>query len=304
MAEALQEVFDQYPWLAGLHISDEQRKVCDYLSLFVGEKKYLAASLCVQPGRIDNQRYQEEIDDIVEHINRLYQRDAQYLEGEDNAHTRQIKILFLSQIKMLIDSSELQYESLTKDIAEYALKILGTLPISKIREDLEDRLFEYVDKENYSQYMELMRFSRPDYKEKEERVKNLIQYQLREEGLSVVISSRIKTVFSTHKKILKRNILHSQVLDTIGLRIFTKDENDCYRVLSSILKKWPVSRSKIKDYISIPKENGYQSIHLTVYFENFPIEIQIRSFDMHHFAEYGAAAHRQYKRSADKQYFE
>ena len=96
---------------------------------------------------------------------------------------------------------------------------------------------------------------------------------------------------------MKKNLILSQILDTIGIRIIVNSIDECYKIMALIFKYSPSMPNKIKDYIAIPKENGYQSIHITTFHEGSPIEIQIRTLEMHRFAEYGRANHLNYKKA-------
>jgi (p)ppGpp synthase/HD superfamily hydrolase len=144
-------------------------------------------------------------------------------------------------------------------------------------------------------YFSLWKSSRKKVIEREKRIERVVKKLLSEAGIESEIQCRVKSVFSFYKKILKKNLLHSQITDNEGVRIIVKKKSDCYKAMSVIMWQWDVVENKIKDYIAIPKENGYQSLHLTIIHNGYPIEVQIRTEEMHYHAQYGIAAHRKYK---------
>ena len=131
---------------------------------------------------------------------------------------------------------------------------------------------------------------------RENELSSVLKKSFRKSKLAVKIQSRVKTVYSIHGKVNRRNILYSQVLDTVGLRLIVNKKSDCYRVMEKVLRQAAVVPSKIKDYIAVPKPNGYQSIHLVIMFNRCPVEIQIRTGQMNTRAQLGTASHMQYKK--------
>lgn len=129
-------------------------------------------------------------------------------------------------------------------------------------------------------------------------IKEKIENILKNAGIKFSIEIRLKSNISIQHKIIHRNILPSQVLDTVGIRIITENVTDCYKALQLIINNWKVMESKIKDYIAIPKANGYQSLHLTIVEKGYPIEIQIRTWRMDYKATFGQCSHRNYKKNA------
>ena len=121
---------------------------------------------------------------------------------------------------------------------------------------------------------------------------------LNDNEINAEIHGREKTPFSIWRKVQKKRVSLEQITDIIGFRIILKNVDDCYKTLGIFHKKWNCIPGKFKDYISSPKINGYKSIHTSVIGSNKkPIEIQIRTHEMHEFAERGVASHWQYKSS-------
>ncbi len=109
------------------------------------------------------------------------------------------------------------------------------------------------------------------------------------------IYSRIKSIDSIENKKNQKNLLDSQVHDKLGFRFVVNDNQACYKIFHLFLKEFNTINSKVRDYISFPKENNYQSIHLVIYYCDQYIELQIRTKEMDYTAEYGSAAHKLYK---------
>jgi guanosine-3',5'-bis(diphosphate) 3'-pyrophosphohydrolase len=173
--------------------------------------------------------------------------------------------------------------------------LANRLGMGCIKGELEDMSFPYVFPEEYKKAKDLLKNK---YEQKEKNLAK-IKYKLTEELKNndikdIKIDSRVKHIYSLFKK-LKRpeiNMDINLIYDLIAIRIIVKNIEDCYRVLGIIHKMWKPLPEKIKDYIALPKPNGYQSLHTTVFADNGNItEIQIRTEEMHKEAESGIAAH-------------
>ncbi|MCT4592266.1 MAG: hypothetical protein N4A36_02700 [Candidatus Gracilibacteria bacterium] len=230
----------------------------------------------------------------LEILNKMHDSDLSILVNIENQ--KDMAILFLSTHSILIKQKDQYPELFTPQKAEYLMRLLEKVYISKLKHELEDQLFELMDGETYSHYESLLKLSRETYNKHEKQIKNELRKLFRKEKIKAKVQSRIKSIYSIHRKITKKNILFSQVLDVVGIRILAENDEDCYRIMESILPKWQILNSRVKDYIALPKENGYKSIHLTMLIFNQPVEIQIRTYDMHHHAQYGKADHVKYKK--------
>jgi GTP pyrophosphokinase len=130
-----------------------------------------------------------------------------------------------------------------------------------------------------------------------EKFMKSVKKALAEEGLTNFHTDyRQKGLYSLSKKIITKDGDIEKIYDILALRIFTKDVSDCYKVLGIIHNKWRPMPGRIKDYIAVPKANGYQSLHTTVFTgDGAVVEVQIRTHEMHRLAEYGIASHLSYK---------
>lgn len=175
------------------------------------------------------------------------------------------------------------------------------LGISSIKWELEDLAFFYLEPEEYQRIARMVQDSR-DQRERdtEEAIKTLTD-ELRRVGLSdFQITGRPKHLWSIYLKMKRKGKEFADIYDLIALRVITDTVGDCYSALGAVHSLWHPLPGRFKDYIATPKPNGYQSLHTTVVGpEARPIEIQIRTREMHEQAEFGIAAHWLYKRAGN-----
>ena len=182
----------------------------------------------------------------------------------------------------------------TRDI--YA-PIANRLGMSKVKNELEELSFRYIEPENYEALRVKVDAKRRASEGQIERLKATISAKLVEAQVPVLaIEGRIKRLYSIHQKVKRQKIELEQVYDFIALRIITESIQDCYGVLGIIHQTWSPVPGRIKDFIAMPRPNGYQSLHTSVISESgVPFEVQIRTMEMHRMAEEGVAAHWKYK---------
>lgn len=160
---------------------------------------------------------------------------------------------------------------------------------------LEDLSFPYVDPEGYAWISEL---AGPLYAETDRylrRVMRFVEQELQQQHIDGSVHGRSKHLYSLYKKVHAKNRDLHEVYDLIAVRILVKDIHQCYEVLGMLHTHWKPLLGRIKDYIALPKPNGYQSLHTTVFcLDGRPVEFQIRTEAMHRAAEYGIAAHWSY----------
>ena len=177
------------------------------------------------------------------------------------------------------------------------------LGISSIKWELEDLAFFYLEPEEYQRIARMVQDSR-DQRERdtEEAIKTLTD-ELRRVGLDgFTITGRPKHLWSIYLKMKRKGKEFSDIYDLIALRVILQTVGDCYSALGAVHSLWHPLPGRFKDYIATPKPNGYQSLHTTVVGpEARPIEIQLRTVEMHEQAEYGIAAHWLYKRAGNSQ---
>ena len=184
------------------------------------------------------------------------------------------------------------------EVMEIYAPLAQRLGIGEIRDRLEDIAFQYIYPEEHKWVKEI---SAEHYIEADkylQKVKTVLQKSLREQGIEAEIDARAKHLYSLYKKLLLKDKDINKIYDLVALRVIVNTISECYETLGMIHKQWFPLLGMIKDYISLPKPNGYRSLHTTVFcLEGRITEFQIRTWQMHYEAEHGVAAHWYY---ADK----
>ena len=196
----------------------------------------------------------------------------------------------------------------TRDV--YA-PIANRLGMSKFKVELEELAFRHLEPSAYQALRQEVESRRKTAEQLIETYRAELQARLDEAQVPVLsIEGRIKRLWSIHQKLRRQRIGLDQVYDFIALRVVTPSVKDCYAVLGIIHQMWSPVAGRFKDFIAMPRPNGYQSLHTSVVGDQgMPFEVQIRSVDMHRVAEEGIAAHWKYKEgrigdSRDEQYFQ
>lgn len=184
-------------------------------------------------------------------------------------------------------------ERIALETLEIYAPLADRLGMWNIKSQLEDLSFKYVYPEEYKWLISEVKTKIPDREKYLEHLKPIVARELDKEGISPIeISWRAKSYYSLWKKLLKKDMDWSRILDLMAVRIIVKDVEACYATLGVIHKVWRPLPGRIKDYIALPKPNGYQSLHTTVFCEDGKVtEFQIRTPHMNRDAEFGIAAH-------------
>ena len=196
----------------------------------------------------------------------------------------------------------------TRDI--YA-PIANRLGMSKLKNELEELSFRYLEPQSYEALRARVEAKRRAAEGLIEQLKATIERKLRDQGVPLIeIDDRIKCLWSISQKLKRQKIEVEQVYDFIALRLVTQSVRDCYAALGIIHQTWSPVPGRIKDFIAMPRPNGYQSLHTSVISEHgTPFEVQIRTQEMHRMAEEGIASHWKYKEGRvgdhkDERYFQ
>ena len=189
-------------------------------------------------------------------------------------------------------------ERIAQETMEIYAPLADRMGMHRIRDELEDLSFEVLNNKARSLIQKRLDEIKLDKKDIFETLSNEIRVFLKQNNIKSKIYGREKTPFSIWRKVQKKRVSLEQITDIIGFRIILDNIDDCYKTLGILHKQWNCIPGKFKDYISSPKINGYKSIHTAVIGSyKKPIEIQIRTIEMHDFAERGIASHWQYKSS-------
>ncbi|HNG31069.1 MAG TPA: bifunctional (p)ppGpp synthetase/guanosine-3',5'-bis(diphosphate) 3'-pyrophosphohydrolase [Blastocatellia bacterium] len=191
---------------------------------------------------------------------------------------------------------------IAQETLEVYAPIAHRLGMSKIRAELEELSFQYLEAESYKQLKENVESRRASTEAFLEELKTRIAERLTENGVPFLrIDGRIKRLYSIYLKLKKQNISLDKVYDLAAVRIIVPEMKDCYFALGVMHQHWKPFQDRIKDFIANPRENGYQSLHTSVIGEEgHHFEVQIRTEEMHRIAEEGIAAHWKYKEGKGK----
>jgi len=191
---------------------------------------------------------------------------------------------------------EAKQQATALETREIFAPLAHRLGVWKIKWELEDLAFTYLEKEKYAEIKERVSESRV---RREKYIQDFIDEAVRllkKVEISAEINGRAKHFFSIYQKMVEQNLEFEEIYDLTAVRIIVEDIKECYAVLGVVHAAWKPIPGRFKDYIAMPKSNGYQSLHTTVIGPSGrPVEIQIRTKEMHRVAEYGIAAHWRYK---------
>jgi guanosine-3',5'-bis(diphosphate) 3'-pyrophosphohydrolase len=252
----------------------------------------------------------EQVAHIVEGVTKISAIDFATREEQQAENLRKMMLAMVDDIRVVLikladrlhNMRTLEHlppdrqEKIARETLEIYAPIAHRLGMGKIRGELEDLGFRYVDPIAYQQVHDAVEARRKAGEAFLARVESVFRDKLKEAGITATVESRIKRVYSIHKKLQRQHIAVEQVYDLYAMRVITQSVQDCYAVLGIIHNLWRPVPGRIKDFIAMPRPNFYQSLHTSVIAEEgTPFEVQIRTEEMHKMAEEGIAAHWKYK---------
>ena len=216
-------------------------------------------------------------------------------------------VLQLQKLEQMNSLSQKDQESKAWTALHIHAPLAGRLGIFWIKAELEDHAFRYLEYESYQNLKKKIARKRSERSDSVEKISKKIQLMLNKAGITHEVQGRYKRFYSIFQKLDRVENDFERIQDLIAFRILVQKIDECYAALSFIHENWAPVKNRFKDYIANPKPNGYQSLHTTVV-ENKeepsgnlrPVEIQIRTHEMHRMAEYGVAAHWLYKEKRHK----
>ncbi|GHV80959.1 GTP pyrophosphokinase [Spirochaetia bacterium] len=261
---------------------------------------------------------------MVDGITRIADISAKNKTNHEAENIRKMLFAMVSDIRViLIKLADKLYSMRTlpdpgpadfspKAIAQECLDIYAPLAdrlgISWMKDELEDLSLKHLNREAFLQIKEIVSLKKSERRDFLEKVCGAITAEAKAAGITIEVESRAKHFYSIYQKMRKRNKSVGDLYDLLGIRILCNSIDDCYNLLGLVHRLWKPQDGRFKDYIAMHKANGYQSLHTTVMVsprgepsvedtgdEGRLLEIQIRTREMHHIAEYGVASHWLYK---------
>lgn len=268
------------------------------------EKRIRESKIKYQEEKI-REREREEAE-LKERLARSEELQAENYRKMFLAMAKDIRVIVIKIADRLHNMRTLKYKAHDKQIktAQETLDIYAPLAhrlgISKIRYELEDLSFRYLNPDSYYDLAEKIKRKQRERLEYVDKIIEDLNEKLLENNLKGIVEGRPKHFFSIYKKMVRKNVTLDQMYDLFAVRVIVNTVIECYEVLGIVHEMYKPIQGRFKDYISMPKPNMYQSLHTTLIGpEGEPFELQIRTWDMHRTAEYGIAAHWKYKESPD-----
>jgi len=256
------------------------------------------------------ERFGEPVAELVDGVSKLdkikfqTQEDAQAENFRKMllAMARDVRVILIKLADRLHNMQTMQampvekQRSISRETLEIYAPIALRLGLNNIYQELQELGFRHSHPLRYGVLVKATKAARGNRREIVGKIEGAITDKLKESGLNFQVSGREKHIYSIYKKMVEKQLSFSEVLDIYGFRVVVGDVTSCYVALGALHGLYKPIPGKFKDYIAIPKENGYQSLHSTLLGPyNIPIEIQIRTHEMHRIAENGVASHWLYK---------
>lgn len=257
-----------------------------------------------------NATFGPDIAGMVEGVTKISTRqfkDGNILQAESLrkmlvAMAKDVRVILIKVADRLHNMRTLEYLSverqkkLSTETLDLFAPLAHRLGMSKVRSELEDLALRHLDPEAYREIAEKVALKRKEREDLINEVKTVLEKSLKEAGIPAQVQGRAKHFYSIWRKMKSQQKDLDEIYDLTALRILTGSVKECYEALGMVHSIWKPLPGRFKDYIAMPKNNLYQSLHTTVMGPSaHPVEIQIRSFEMHRVAEEGIAAHWAYK---------
>ena len=260
-----------------------------------------------------DQLFGAKIGQLVEGLTKLKRLDLVSKKAEQAENLRKLLLAIADDIRVLLVKladrlhnmrtlghmrSDKQ-ERIAQETMDIYAPLAGRMGMQDMREELEDLSFRYVNFEAYQTITGRLAELREKHAGTIAKIESDLAERLKDKGIEAIVKGRQKKPYSVFNKMQRKALSLEQLSDIFGFRVLVPSEDDCYRTLGIVHRTWPLVPGRFKDYISIPKQNDYRSIHTTIVGPSRQrVELQIRTKEMHQIAEQGVAAHALYKDGA------
>ncbi len=264
------------------------------------------------------QRFGNQVRQLVEGVTKLSkfnfssktERQAENFRRMFLAMAKDIRVIVVKLADRLHNMRTLEHlnaekqQQIALETREIFAPLANRLGIGRFKWELEDLAFKYLEPEAYRTVQSLVAEKRIDRESRIEKVSEIIRERMLELGVDVLeIQGRPKHLYGIYQKMYRQQKEFHEIYDIAALRIILETKEECYRTLAVVHDAFRPIPGRFKDYIGLPKPNRYQSLHTSVIGLNGrPLEVQIRTLEMHHIAEYGIAAHWKYKETGGSNY--
>ena len=255
------------------------------------------------------ERFGDEVAHLVEGVTKIGRlkmmapeaRQAETVRKMVLAMVHDVRVVLVKLADRLHNMRTLEYldqpkqQRISRETLDIYAPIAHRLGMGLIRNELEDLSFRHLEPESFLSLQKEVTDKAPVHLKFLEEVQATIRTKLVEAGIPAELTSRVKGLYSLHRKIVRQERSLDQVYDLLAVRVITDNERSCYAALGVMHHLWRPVPGRFKDYIAMPRPNLYQSLHTTVLHNGQPFEVQIRTQEMHHTSEEGVAAHWKYK---------
>ena len=261
------------------------------------------------------QEFSPEIAQLVEGVTKITRIEVESLSDEQAATIRKMLVAMSKDIRVIVIKLADRLHNMrtlgalredrrifkARETLEIYAPIAHRLGINNIKWELEDLSFFYLEPNKFKQVSRMVTESRAEREGYLDQIIEILRDEMEKVGITAQIMGRPKHLYSIYQKMTKKGKGFSEIYDLIAVRIIVKSVKDCYSALGAVHTLWHPMPGRFKDYIAMPKFNMYQSLHTTVIGPaGRPLEVQIRTEDMHRQSEYGVAAHWRYKEKGGK----
>lgn len=264
----------------------------------------------VVPLETIRQEFGSDVAHVVEGLTKISRLDFSSREAHQAENVRKMLLAMVDDVRVVLvkladrlhNMRTIRFlppekqQAVARETLEIYAPIAHRLGMGRIRGELEDLGFAVLEPEAYLEMRKQVESKRKVSEKFLEEVRGVIGKKMRENGIPCAVEGRIKRLYSIYQKIKRQQVTLDQVYDLLAVRLVTDTVNNCYAALGVIHQIWRPIPGRIKDYIAMPRPNLYQSLHTSVISTSGqPFEVQIRTQEMHHLAEFGIAAHWKYK---------